>query len=55
MSDHYGYVAAKEANDRLRRQQDTYRYTTEPLNKLNDTLQDILNELRKINDKIHND
>jgi len=43
MSDPYGYAAAKEANARLKRQQDTYRYTTEPLNRLNDTLQDILN------------
>ena len=55
MSDPYGYAAAKEANARLKRQQDTYRYTTEPLNRLNDTLQDILNELRKINDTLHND
>lgn len=55
MSDPYGYGAAKEANERYRRQQDTYRYTTEPLNRLNDTLQDILSELRKINEKLNRD
>jgi hypothetical protein len=55
MPDPYGHAAAKEANDRYRRQQDTYRYTTEPLNKINDTLRDILSELRKITEKINSD
>ena len=55
MSDPYGYTAAKEANDRYRRQQDTYKYTTEPLNRINDTLRDILSELRKITEKLNRD
>jgi len=55
MSDPYGHQAAREANERYRRQQDTYRYTTEPLNKINHTLQDILSELRKITEKLNRD
>lgn len=55
MSDPYGYQAAQEANRVLARQREAYRSTTEPLLKVNDTLVEILNELRKINDKLHND
>lgn len=47
--------AAREANATLDRQRDAYRSTTEPLNRINDTLQDILSELRKINEKLNRD
>lgn len=47
--------SAQDANARLRRQSDAYRSTTEPLNRISDTLKDILNELRKINEKLRND
>ena len=53
MSDPYGYQAAREANQALARQRDSYRSTTEPLLKINDTLKDILSELRKINEKLN--
>lgn len=53
MSDPYGYASAQEENARFRNQRDTYRLTTEPLNKINDTLKDILSELRKINEKLN--
>jgi hypothetical protein len=53
MGDHYGYQSAKEANAILSRQRDSYRYTTEPLLKINDTLKDILTELRKLNENIN--
>ena len=55
MSDPYGYQAAREANATLNRQRDTYRSTTEPLININDTLKDILSELRKINEKLNRD
>lgn len=47
--------AAREANQALSRQRDAYRSTTEPLININDTLKDILSELRKINEKLNRD
>lgn len=55
MSDPYGYASANEENARLRNQRYTYQLTTEPLLKVNDTLQDILSELRKITEKLNRD
>jgi len=55
MSDPYGYQAAKEANQALNRQREAYRSTTEPLLKVNDTLVEILNELRKISKAVSGD
>lgn len=55
MSDPYGYQAAREANQALNRQRDAYRSTTEPLLKINDTLVEILNELRKISKEVSGD
>lgn len=47
-----GYLAAKEANDRMNSQRDAYRSTTEPLNKINDTLKAILEVLKAIENKM---
>ena len=49
-----GYQAAREANERMRRQSDAYRSTTEPLQKINETLIEILGELRKLNRQLSN-
>lgn len=47
-----GYEAAKAANDRMSRQRDAYQSTTEPLNKINDTLKAILEVLKAIETKM---